>query len=105
MNYNWNWGVFFQQTPDGDGAYWEWILAGFYWTLAISAAAWIIAMVLGRVPPALEWTNHTRAALAAALGLPADAVNVKATTGEGLGFIGRGEGAAAIATATIEQRG
>ncbi len=34
MNYNWNWGVFFQQTPDGDGAYWEWIVAGLYWTLA-----------------------------------------------------------------------
>jgi 2-C-methyl-D-erythritol 2,4-cyclodiphosphate synthase len=43
-----------------------------------------------------------RDALAGALGLPAGAVNVKATTGEGMGFVGRGEGAAAMAVATIE---
>jgi 2-C-methyl-D-erythritol 2,4-cyclodiphosphate synthase len=46
-----------------------------------------------------------RAALADALGLPADAVNVKATTGEGMGFVGRGEGAAAMAVATVGPRG
>jgi 2-C-methyl-D-erythritol 2,4-cyclodiphosphate synthase len=42
-----------------------------------------------------------RAALAGALGLGEDAVNVKATTGERIGFVGRGEGAAALAVATI----
>ena len=35
--------------------------------------------------------------LAAVLG----SVNVKATTGEGMGFVGRGEGAAALAVATL----
>jgi 2-C-methyl-D-erythritol 2,4-cyclodiphosphate synthase len=42
-----------------------------------------------------------RASLAGALGLGEDAVNVKATTGERIGFVGRGEGAAALAVATI----
>ena len=42
-----------------------------------------------------------RAALAGALGLADDAVNVRATTGEGMGFVGRGEGAAALAVATL----
>ncbi|MGH2949621.1 MAG: 2-C-methyl-D-erythritol 2,4-cyclodiphosphate synthase [Solirubrobacteraceae bacterium] len=38
------------------------------------------------------------ATLAAVLG----SVNVKATTGEGMGFVGRGEGAAALAIATLD---
>jgi 2-C-methyl-D-erythritol 2,4-cyclodiphosphate synthase len=42
-----------------------------------------------------------RARLADALGLPPERVNVKATTGEGMGFVGRGEGAAALAVATL----
>jgi 2-C-methyl-D-erythritol 2,4-cyclodiphosphate synthase len=42
-----------------------------------------------------------RARLADALELPVSAVNVKASTGEGMGFVGRGEGAAALAVATI----
>jgi 2-C-methyl-D-erythritol 2,4-cyclodiphosphate synthase len=42
-----------------------------------------------------------RAALAAALGVPVQRVNVKASTGEGMGFVGRGEGVAALAVATL----
>jgi 2-C-methyl-D-erythritol 2,4-cyclodiphosphate synthase len=50
---------------------------------------------LGPLRPAI------RERLAAALGLPVDAVNVKASTGEGMGFIGRLEGAAALAVVTV----
>jgi 2-C-methyl-D-erythritol 4-phosphate cytidylyltransferase/2-C-methyl-D-erythritol 2,4-cyclodiphosphate synthase len=41
------------------------------------------------------------AALAEMLGVAADRVSVKATTNEKLGFVGRGEGIAAIATASV----
>ncbi|HZU61841.1 MAG TPA: 2-C-methyl-D-erythritol 2,4-cyclodiphosphate synthase [Solirubrobacteraceae bacterium] len=42
-----------------------------------------------------------RAALAQALGTDPGRVNIKATRGEGMGFIGRGEGAAVLAVATL----
>ena len=43
-----------------------------------------------------------RESLAGGLKLPFDAVNVKASTGEGLGFIGREEGVAALAIVTVD---
>jgi 2-C-methyl-D-erythritol 2,4-cyclodiphosphate synthase len=42
-----------------------------------------------------------RASLAAALGVAIERVNVKASTGEGMGFVGRGEGVAALAVVTL----
>ncbi len=46
-----------------------------------------------------------RASIAAALALEVERVNVKATTGEGMGFIGRGEGVGALAVASLERAG
>ena len=43
-----------------------------------------------------------RERLADALGLDVASVNVKASTGEGMGFVGRLEGVAALAVATVE---
>jgi 2-C-methyl-D-erythritol 2,4-cyclodiphosphate synthase len=44
-----------------------------------------------------------RESLARALGLSPERVNVKLTTGEGIGFVGRGEGVAALAVASLEE--
>jgi 2-C-methyl-D-erythritol 2,4-cyclodiphosphate synthase len=43
--------------------------------------------------------------LAGALGIAPDRVSVKASTGEGIGFVGREEGIAALAVATLCQGG
>jgi 2-C-methyl-D-erythritol 2,4-cyclodiphosphate synthase len=43
-----------------------------------------------------------RERLAATLRLETARVNVKASTGEGMGFVGRGEGVAALAVASLE---
>jgi 2-C-methyl-D-erythritol 2,4-cyclodiphosphate synthase len=58
-----------------------------------------VMMEAPRLGPARELM---RARLAEALGIGEDAVNVKATTGEGIGFVGRGEGVAALAIATLD---
>ncbi len=63
------------------------------------------ATVVLERPKLAPHRDAIRARLADALGLPADAVSVKATTGEGMGFVGRGEGAAAMAVATVDRRG
>lgn len=44
-----------------------------------------------------------RERLAQALELSPEGVNVKASTGEGIGFVGRGEGVAALAVAGLER--
>ena len=62
------------------------------------------ATVVLERPKLAPYRDAIRDSLAAALGLAADAVNVKATTGERMGFVGRGEGAAALAVATLERR-
>jgi 2-C-methyl-D-erythritol 2,4-cyclodiphosphate synthase len=52
-----------------------------------------------RVSPHRE---EIRSLLAEAMAMSVDAISVKATTTDGLGFLGRGEGLAAIAVVTVE---
>jgi 2-C-methyl-D-erythritol 2,4-cyclodiphosphate synthase len=46
--------------------------------------------------------ERMRERLAGVLEVESSAVNVKATTGEAIGFVGRGEGVAALAIATVD---
>ncbi|WP_263139703.1 amino acid ABC transporter permease [Pseudomonas sp. RIT-PI-AD] len=47
MNYNWDWGVFLRSTGIGDEIYLDWFVTGLGWTVAVSLAGWIIALLLG----------------------------------------------------------
>jgi 2-C-methyl-D-erythritol 4-phosphate cytidylyltransferase / 2-C-methyl-D-erythritol 2,4-cyclodiphosphate synthase len=69
------------------------------------AAGWNVAScditVICEAPKVKPHRDAMRARTAALLGLPLDAVSVKATTTEGLGFTGRREGIAAEAIAVL----
>ncbi len=53
-------------------------------------------------PKLAPFRDEMRTRLAEASGLEPSAVNVKFTTGERMGFVGRGEGIAALAIATVQ---
>jgi 2-C-methyl-D-erythritol 2,4-cyclodiphosphate synthase len=53
-------------------------------------------------PKISPYSEEMRRAIARVLDLPTDAVSVKATTTDGLGFCGRSEGVLALAVAQIE---
>jgi 2-C-methyl-D-erythritol 2,4-cyclodiphosphate synthase len=61
--------------------------------------------VLMERPRLAPHKDTIRRNLAGALGIVPDSVNVKATTGERLGFVGREEGVAALAVATVSTPG
>ena len=63
------------------------------------------ATVLAERPKLAPYREAMRARLAEALGLDAGCVSVKATTTEGMGFVGRGEGIAAMAVALAARTG
>ena len=62
----------------------------------------IDATVIAQRPKLLPYMEQMRANIAEALGLEMDRVNVKATTEEGLGFTGSGEGISAQAVCLLQ---
>jgi 2-C-methyl-D-erythritol 2,4-cyclodiphosphate synthase len=60
------------------------------------------ATVACEEPKLSAYRDEMRTRLAEASGLDATAVNVKFTTGEKMGFVGRGEGIAALAIAAVQ---
>jgi glutamate/aspartate transport system permease protein len=49
VNYNWNWGIFWQAAPGGQGTYAQALLSGLMFTLAVGLLAWIMALILGSI--------------------------------------------------------
>ena len=55
-------------------------------------------------PKLREYIDEMTMNIATVLNIPKNMVNIKATTNEGMGFIGRGEGVAAFAVATVKEK-
>jgi len=73
----------------------------------LTAGGWrvvnIDATVLAEKPRLREYIDAMRKKIGQVLGIGADRVSVKASSNNGLGFIGRGEGIAVYAVALIEE--
>ena len=74
---------------------------------AVRAAGWELVnadvVLIGEEPRLAPHRDAMRARLAEALGVEAERVTVRATTTDGLGFTGRGEGLAAQAVALLQR--
>lgn len=64
--------------------------------------AYVDATLVAEYPRIAPFRERMRERIAEALAITTTQVNLKATTNERLGFIGRGEGIAALAVATLE---
>ena len=49
MSYNWNWGILFEQSPEGIGSYLYTLWLGLQWTVITAAGAWIVALTVGSI--------------------------------------------------------
>ena len=63
------------------------------------------ATLIAEAPKISPYLLEMRGKIAAALGIELTQVGIKATTNEGMGAIGRGEGMVAMAVASVEQEG
>lgn len=62
MKYNWNWGIFWEQSPEGTGTYAMLLLSGLQWTIITALCAWVIALSIGSLVGVMrtlpsKWAN------------------------------------------------
>ena len=62
----------------------------------------IDSTLIAEAPKVMKHAPAMKEQIAAALGLTPDRIGIKATTNERMGFVGREEGIAALAVATVE---
>ena len=78
-------------------------------TARVSEAGYYVVnadvVVITETPKIGPYRSAMRASLAEALGIDPNDVNVKGKSNEGMGWIGRGEGLACLATVSIARRG
>jgi 2-C-methyl-D-erythritol 2,4-cyclodiphosphate synthase len=75
----------------------------------VRGAGWAVgnvdATIVAQAPRLAAYLAEMEAVIADLLGVEADAVNVKVTSTDGLGALGRGEGIAALAVALLVRAG
>jgi len=47
VNYNWNWKIFWEQTPEGTGTYFSTLMNGLEVTILAALCAWAVAFIVG----------------------------------------------------------
>ena len=69
---------------------------------------WVVvnldAVIVAEQPPLSPFIEDMRGFISRRLGIHLEQVMVKATTSDGLGFVGKGEGMAACAVALVEEK-
>lgn len=58
MNYNWNWNIFWENSPDGAGTYMDTLISGLLWTVATALSAWVMALILGAIVGTIRTTPN-----------------------------------------------
>ena len=66
MSYAWHWEIFLQPAASGETTYLGWMLAGFETTIALSLAAWLVALLLGSLMGVLRTVPNRFLSLLAA---------------------------------------
>ena len=59
MNYHWNWGIFWEISPDAAHSYLQTLLLGTAWTLATAFFAWCLALGFGSLVGVIRTTPNT----------------------------------------------
>jgi glutamate/aspartate transport system permease protein len=64
-SYHWNWGIFLETVKGGEERYLDWMVTGLEWTVAVSLASWIVALLLGSLVGTLRTVPNRYVARAA----------------------------------------